>query len=148
VKKGSSTRSRTFPRHSRTGVADRDLHVLTGDQFLGAPAVRLVEKGVAGCDRQLAAFRHGVAGIDGEIEDGGLQLDRIGFDLPQAVGGHDVQSDRLAERATQEIGEAVKERIDAEGFWIKRLLARKHQQALGDCRGPLSAAHGVVDDAA
>src|SRR5215468_7588178 len=90
-------------RHPRSGIADRNLHVLSGDKVLDLPAVLLVEKRIAGRDRQLTAFRHGVAGVDGEIEDGCLQLDWIGFDLPEAVGGNNVESDRLAQRAAEEI---------------------------------------------
>ena len=135
-------------RHSRAGVANRNLHVLSGDKFLMVTAVVLIEDGIASRDRQLAAFRQGVASVHGEIKDGGLQLDWIGFHLPQAVGSEDVESDGLAQRAAQEIGETVEKLVDVEGFRIERLLSRKRQQALGDRGCSLSAAHGVVDDAA
>ena len=135
-------------RHSRAGVADRNLHVRSGDKFLMVPAVVLIEEGIAARDRQLAAFRHGVASVHSEIEDGGLQLDWISFHLPQAVRSEDVESDGLTQRAAQKIGEAVEKLVDVEGLRIERLLSRKRQQALGYRGCSLSAAHGVVDDAA
>ena len=46
--------------------------------------VAIVQIGVRGLDRQLAAVRHGVARVDGEIEDRVLELVGIGVDAPQA----------------------------------------------------------------
>ena len=41
-------------------------------------------EGVAGLDGQLAAVRHGVARVDGEVEQRVLELRRVGLDRPQA----------------------------------------------------------------
>src|SRR6266536_3843750 len=112
-------------RHSRAGVAHRNPHVLSGDKFVMMTAVVLVEEGVAGRNRQLAAFRHGISSVYREIEDSGLQLDWIGFHLPQAVGSENIESDGLAQRAAQEIKEAVEELVYIEGLRIERLLSRK-----------------------
>src|SRR5262249_5842018 len=112
-------------RHSPASVANRDFHVLTRDKFILVPAVVLIEKGIADLDRQFAALRHGVTSVHGEIEDGRLQLDWIGFHLQRAVGPHNIESDGLAEGAAQEIGETGKKPVDAERFWIERLLSRK-----------------------
>ena len=48
--------------------------------------VRGVEGGVLGLDEELAAVRHRVAGVDGEVEQHLLDLTRIGFDLTERLG--------------------------------------------------------------
>ena len=52
---------------------------------------RFIERGLRGLDRELAAFRHRIAGIDDEVHDYLFQLSRIGFDF--AVFGAEVESE-------------------------------------------------------
>ena len=59
--------------------------ILPGLDFRVLPAIGFVEIGVGGFDRQLAAFRHGVAGVDRNVEDRVLELLRIGVDGPQSA---------------------------------------------------------------
>ncbi len=69
--------------HAAAGVANAQHHV-----FAGLRVFRALRAGadacVAGRQGQLAAFGHGVAGVDRQVEDDHLGLGRVGQRLPQA----------------------------------------------------------------
>jgi hypothetical protein len=134
-------------RHARAGIRHRDLHILTGLHVAILPAVALVQIGVAGFDGELAAFRHGVAGVHREVENGGFELGRVGLDRPRAAATDDLERNVLAERAPQKIGQAVEHAVDVEQGRVERLLAGKGQEPLGQCRRALGAVHGAVQPA-
>jgi hypothetical protein len=46
---------------------------------------------VRGFDRQLASLRHGVASVDGEIDDRVFKLVRVGFDPPKSGRRNDLE---------------------------------------------------------
>ena len=54
-----------------------------GVDFAVERGIGVVEKGIGDFQGQLAAVRHGVARVDGEIEDGVLDLVGIGQRVPQ-----------------------------------------------------------------
>ena len=54
--------------------------------------VGVVELRVAGLDGELAAVRHGVAGVDREVEQRVLKLVGVAQRRPQAAGQHDSSS--------------------------------------------------------
>ena len=54
---------------------------------------------------ELAALRrHGVAGVNNEVEDGGFQLMGVGVDAPQTARQHDLGLNGLAKGAAQKVG--------------------------------------------
>ena len=123
VKNGSKARSSDLPRHADAGVGDADHDILAG-RHLGLPGrVALVEMGVGGLDRELAAVRHGVARIDREVEHRDLQLVGIDMHAPQPARQHRLDRDLLAERAPQQVGHAGDQPVDVEDLGIERLLA-------------------------
>ena len=61
-------------RHSGAGIGHGYHDILTGFYAVDRLAIKLIEKCIAGLDGDLAAFRHRVAGVNGEIEYRGLQL--------------------------------------------------------------------------
>ena len=65
--------------------------------------VVLVQRDVARLDQQLAAVGHGVARIDAEIDQGGLELGAVDVDGPQTVGEDELDLDLLAQRAAQQL---------------------------------------------
>ena len=85
-------------RNAGPGIAHGDHGVAAGPDVAVHPGIVLVEHDRAGFDDQLAAVRHGVAGVEGEIEDRGGQL--IGIDDRRAclVFEHGFDLDMLAER--------------------------------------------------
>jgi hypothetical protein len=63
-----------FGRHSESGVVDGDFYIVAGRDVLVLIRIRPVQRDVGGLDRQRAALRHGVAGIDRQIGQGILEL--------------------------------------------------------------------------
>ena len=91
-KNGSKMRSRFSWRDADAGVGDLDLHIIAGrHDLVPAPqrgrlarlAVRMVER---------AAVRHGVAGIDREIDDHLLELALIDLDEAEIAAMHDLRA--------------------------------------------------------
>src|SRR6516225_2004380 len=61
-------------RDAGAGIDDLDLDVVAGRNGFTRGGERPVELEIAGADRQAPTIRHGVAGVDGEIDDDLLQL--------------------------------------------------------------------------
>src|SRR6185437_13890132 len=70
--------------HAGAGVADANGDVLAGRQIGIDTAILLIGIDVGAFYRQLAAGRHGVARVDGEIDERRLEVVGIDFDVPQA----------------------------------------------------------------
>ena len=101
--------------------------------------IGLVEVAVGGLDRDLAAVRHGVAGIEREIEQRVFELVGIGEGAPQPAGQHGFERHRFAERAAQEIAGAGDELVGVDDLRLERLLAREGEQPAGQGGGALRA---------
>ena len=85
-KNGSKIFSITSVAHAGAGVAHLDQHILARRDVALAELARLRLADIGGADDELAAIGHGVARIDGKIDDHLLELVEIGFDRPEVVG--------------------------------------------------------------
>ena len=130
--------------HARAGVGDGDHDVLARHDLGLCRGIGLVEIGVGGLDGELAAVRHGVARIDGEIEDADLELVGIGQHPPQPAGQHGLDGDLLAQSAAQQFGHAGDKAAGIDRLGVERLAAREGEQPLGERGRPLRAAHRVL----
>ena len=135
VKKGSKTRSLHLVGHAGAGVADRDRDMV---------AALLARSAVAGAevrhhDRKAAPVRHGVAGVDGEIDERRLELRRVDLDEPEPVLGLEIDLDALAERALQELDHPGHEVLQVDDAGLKRLPAREGEEAVGEIGAALRA---------
>ena len=92
VKKGSNTRAQHLGRHADAGVADRDRHLVAGR--LSSPGLRAARCGSTASP----ALRHGVARIDREVEQRGLELGRVDVGAQRSVASDELDGDRLADR--------------------------------------------------
>ena len=92
--------------------------------------------GVGGLDRELAAVRHGVARVHGQVEDRALQLVRVGVGAPQASGQNRLDRDVLAQRAPEQVRHTGDELVGVDGLGRERLLAREGEKAMGERRRP------------
>jgi hypothetical protein len=95
-----------------------------------------VDVRVHGLYRETTTFRHGIAHVDRQVEDRGLERVRVDFDAPKARAAHGLDRDRLAEGAIQQIRHAADECIR-----IERLAAREREQLLGKGGGLSRAVH-------
>ena len=104
--------------------------------------VILIEGRVGGFDGQLAALRHGVAGVERQVEERGLQLAGVGPDDPQVRGHRQLQLDRFAQGPAQQGRHLFDQCAGLEGLRRERVLAREGEQAVGQ----LGAAQGGPKD--
>ena len=133
------------PVHAAAGIGDGDQHVLPGLERLGHRlGIGLVEIGVGGLDGHLAAFGHGVARVDGEVQDRRLELVLVGEGEPQPAGQHGLERDRLAQGAAQQFGRVGDQPVGVERAGVERLLAREGEQAVGQDGGALRALQGKI----
>ena len=131
-------------RHADTGVGDRQHHVLARQHLDLRRGVALIEMHVCGFDSELAALGHGVARVDGEIENCDFQLVRIGVGAPEPACQDRFDGDLFAQCPPQQIGHAGDETTNIQGFRLEWLLARERQQSLRQRFGAPRAAHCIV----
>src|SRR6516162_5940867 len=119
-----------LPLHACASIADRDHHELPGIDISVVPAIGIIKISICGLNGDLAALRHGVTRVDGNVENRALKLVRVGIGGPQAACGYDLDLEVLAERRSQEIRHAGDHLVDVDRFGCKRLLTRKCQEAV------------------
>jgi len=73
-------------RNSRAGVLHFDAHVGTGLGFQIHAGIDFIERHIFHVDGQGAAFGHGVARVDAEIQQDLVELGRVADDGPEVVG--------------------------------------------------------------
>src|SRR5262249_40965924 len=78
------------------------------------------------------AVRHGIAGIDCEIEQGELELTRVDLDGTAVVGNRDVDGDIVAERATEHILKLGKPLAEVDDSGGEHLPAREPEELTGE----------------
>ena len=93
--------------HADASVGDRQDHIFTRAQFPLARHIAFVQGLVGGRDDQLAAIRHGISRIDGQVQQGVFHLTMICQCVPQARRRVDSNLDGLAEGALQQMTHAM-----------------------------------------
>ena len=129
VKNGSKIFAIDFGRHAGAGVGDFDQHIFAGreaDDVAHLLAFALAD--VARAYRQLAASRHGVAGVAHQVEDDVEDLIAVGAHVPQIALGLDLEVDFLADRGLQDRHHVRGQIAEIEHRDLLRLLAREAQQ--------------------
>ena len=114
-----------------------------GGSRLAARAAALFACGRrCGLEAELAAFRHGVACHDREIENRGHQLVGIDKGKPGGASRHCVDLDLLAQRRAKQAGRIDQQGIDVDVARLRWLAAREREQV----RRQIGATGGGVGD--
>ena len=121
--------------HAGAGVAHDEGDVAAGGDFVRAGGARLSEVGVGGGEGEFSAFGHGLAGVDGEVDDDLLDLDGIGVDGAQFIGGAEVEADILAEETGQDPDHVFEEEVEVEVSGLKYAAAAEGEQLRGEGGG-------------
>ena len=135
-------------RNAGAGVLDLDQHIVGRRQRLVAEGRDLRRLDVARADRQRAAVRHRVAGIDGEVDDHLLELVEVGLDRPEVAAVHELQLDLLAEQPLQQDREVRQHVAERQHLRPQRLPAREGEQLphqAGGAVGVLLDVHDVLE---
>ena len=104
--------------------------------------VDLVELDVRGLDGQLAALRHGVAGVDGQVHQDLFDLAGVGPHRAQSHGRPDGELDVLADEAREHLAGFFDEVVQVEHPRLQNLLSAEGQQLPGERRRALP---GLLD---
>ena len=115
--------------HSGPGIGHADADIFARRRLFRAK--RRPEHHVLGPHGKAAADLHGVAGIDGEIEHGELELRRVDHCRPQAALQPGLDSRRAAHRALQQVAHADHGLVEIERLRLQTLSPRKRQQLVG-----------------
>ena len=135
-------------RHAGAGILEIDQHIIDRRQRLVSERRDFTRRQIARAHRHRAAARHGVARVDGEIDDDRLELVEIGFDRPEIATVNELQLDVLAKEPSQkdrQVGEHLAQRKDLRP---ERLTARERQQLphqAGGAVGVLLDVHDVLE---
>ena len=129
-------------RDAGPGVADRDHRVGSRGDFAVSFGIGFVEMHVAGFEGQFSPIRHGIARIDGKVDDRRGELTRVDQCRPGVFLKHRFDLDLLAKRRPEQPGGADDQLIDINRAWVQRLLAGEGQKTL---RQFGAALRGLVD---
>ena len=100
--------------HADPVVGDGDQNILAGLHVAVPAAIGVVEVGVGGLDRELAALGHCVPRVDRKVHQDGFQLGRIGLDRPQAAAADHLEFDFFAQGALQKVGQPADQPVDVD----------------------------------
>jgi hypothetical protein len=90
-----------------------------------------IEVAVGGGNRQLAALRHRIARIGGQIGQAGLELRRIGDGRPEIVGEIERDLDVFPQSSPQQPNDAGDQLVRRDALGAQRLLAGEGEQPAG-----------------
>ena len=108
--------------------------------------VVVVQIDVRGLDRELAAVRHGVAGVDHEVHDHLLDLSRIGIDAAQLRIGSLVLSSMSSPISRRSmLLHAGDHGVQVEDLGLQHLPAAEREQLPGERGGPVACLHDLID---
>ena len=137
-----------FGAHARAGISDRQHHILARRHFTMGGRIGIIQMRVRHFQGQLAAFGHGVARIDAQVQDGVFHLIGIHQRVPQPARDHGFHFDLFAKRAAQKIGHVADHPAHVHRLGLQRLAAGKGQQLCGQARAPDHGADGVLQPVA
>ena len=100
---------------------------------------------VRGRDPDDAAGRHGVAGVDGEIDQHLMDLALVGAHRCEVGIEGELQPDLLAEQALEHPGGVLGDRVQVEDARLHDLPAAERQQLLGQRGGALGGRLDLLD---
>ena len=125
--------------HSGAGVADGQLDIAAVVE-LGVAA----DLDLAGGEGQHSAVGHGVAGVDGEVEHGDLELGRVGHHRQHLLVEVEALLDARAEHVAQQRAHVLDQRRDVGRPHLEPLDPAERQQLAGQPRPALGRRQRVL----
>ncbi len=114
------------------------------DVDLGTGVV-LVEHGVAQLQGELAPIRHGIAGIDRQVQHHLFELVRVDHRRPQPARHHGFDFDALAQRLAQQLVEVAQKPAKVGRLRAQRLPTGEGQQLPRQLGTALDGGAGCID---
>ncbi len=127
------------------GIGDFEEHVGAGVGVgLGGGGI-FVDGGALGADEELAAFGHGVAAIDGEVEDNLFEHDGVDLDVGEVGGEGEVDGDTFADGALHHIGHVFDELVGVEHDWLEELFSAEGEELSGEVGGAFGSEGDLLE---
>src|SRR5437899_5306690 len=101
--------------------------------------VIVINDEVLSFDSELTAERHGVAGVDCEIEEDLLELARIGFDAAEGIAEAQAEFDVFPNQAAKKLAHVRDEFVEIEDFGLKDLHAAESEHLAGKGSGAVGS---------
>ena len=131
-KEGVEHFDQDFRRHAGAGVGDRNGDVVAGVQAFVMARFGFAQRRMAGRQDQSTAMRHGIARIDGQVENGAFELRLVTQRSAYAVGQLHLEPHLLAQRAAQQVFHRADQCVDIDRARVERLAPRERQQTLNE----------------
>ena len=125
-----------FRAHAGASVRHRQQHILAGLQLAARRRKGGVQFDVGQVDGERAAPAHGVARVQGQVQNDVFQLVAVDQGVPQIRRGVDVHVDRFAQRAPQQFSHLAHGAGGIGGHRLQGLAAGEGQQLGRQPRGP------------
>lgn len=91
-------------RHPDAGIGHRNRYILTGVHLTALGArIRIIQMCIGGLDGQPATLGHGIATVDGKIQDRTLELIGIAKGEPQAAAHNHFQIDARTQGSSEQV---------------------------------------------
>ena len=126
-----------FRRNPGSGVGDAKTDESAGPALGDLRGRGVIEFDERGLDEEASAVGHGVAGVNGEVEQDLVDHAGVGVDH-QGIGGElELHLNVLAEDAVKHLGHVDNDFIQVQIACLHRLLAAEEEQLTGEVGGPL-----------
>ena len=132
-------------RDAGPGVGDGEMGAVAGGGPGVLNGVGLVDQGDIDGELEFAASGHGVAGVDGEVEQ--RLLEHAGIGAHGDGLGHDARGERdvLTEDTAHELAHVLDEFAEVDGLLLLVLLAAEGEELAGEAGGAFGGGGDLVD---
>lgn len=121
--------------HADPAVTDAEQHVPAGAHTDVAAGIGGVQVDVRCLEREPAPFRHGVAGVGGQIHDDLLDLAPVGFYAFERRVERDYQGDVLANQPPQHLAHVGDYGVEVQHRRLEHLSSAERQELAGQVGG-------------
>ena len=104
-----------------------------------------VEGDVGGFDDEFAALGHGVAGVDGQVDQDLFHLAQVYFHWVEVLAWDGYQFYILAEETAQHLIHIEHQVVEAYHFWLQELAAGEGQELSGEVGGAVGGVQDLLD---
>jgi hypothetical protein len=132
-------------RHAASSIGDGQHDVLARHHIAMTGGVIVGQRGIARLDRQPAVPVHGVACIDGKVQQRVFDLQGVHERVPKTPGDHGFDLDAVAQRTPQQFIEASNKPPEVDDLGRERLAPAECQQLRRELGATRNAGDGVAN---
>src|SRR5687768_5600740 len=126
-----------FGWHAHAIITDGDHDEISGRDVTAVPRIFFTKSYVTSFNRELAAIRHGIAGVKSKVENYLLDLARIRFYNPQIAKRESDETDIFTKQAPQHAVHTRNNGVQIKQGRLQNLLAAEGQQLTSEPSGAI-----------